>query len=79
MGAQKVIDMNAKDLRDNSAAELKEEETRLRKELFDIEFKHGTRQLTDTASLRRLRRDLARLLTVLAEKTRLDDDAQKAA
>ena len=48
------------DLAAKSATDLKDEETRLRKELFDLEFKHSTRQLGDTMSIRRTRRQLAR-------------------
>lgn len=54
---------NKQSLSQKSAAELREEETRLRKELFDLEFKHSTRQLSDTMSIRRTRRQLARVLT----------------
>lgn len=46
-----------------SASDLTAEETKLRKELFDLEFKHSTRQLNDTMSIRRTRRQLARVLT----------------
>lgn len=62
--------MKAKELHDNTVAELKDEETRLRKELFDLQFKHGTRQLMDTASMARVRKQLARVLTVISQKTR---------
>jgi large subunit ribosomal protein L29 len=60
--------MNAKELHDKPLSELKEEETRLRRELFDNKFKHGTRQLLDTTALQRGRRDLARVLTVMTQK-----------
>lgn len=60
--------MKAKELHDKPMTELKGEETRLRKELFDSKFKHGTRQLLDTASLSRTKRDLARVLTVINQK-----------
>ena len=60
--------MNAKELHDKPLTELKEEETRLRRELFDNKFKHGTRQLLDTTALQRGRRDLARVLTVMNQK-----------
>lgn len=62
--------MKAKELHDNTVAELKNEETRLRKELFDLQFKHGTRQLMDTAAMSRTRKQLARVLTVISQKTR---------
>lgn len=58
----------AKDLRSKSAEELAQEEAAVRKGLMDARFKHANRQLEDTASLRRQRRELARLLTVKSEK-----------
>jgi len=60
--------MKTKDLRTNSVDELVAEESRLERELFDLRFKHGTRQLLDTDSMRRARRDIARIKSVLAEK-----------
>jgi large subunit ribosomal protein L29 len=62
--------MKTKDLRNNSADELIAEEARLSRELFDLSFKHGTRQLMDTDSMRRTRRDIARIKTLIAEKQR---------
>lgn len=63
----KVI-MKTKELIKQSVSELREQESQLRKELFELNFQHSTRQLTDTSSLQRKRRDIARLLTVLKEK-----------
>jgi large subunit ribosomal protein L29 len=60
--------MDLKELRTKSVDELKDEVIRLRKDLFESRFRHGTRQLMDTASIRRTRRDVARALTVLNEK-----------
>lgn len=62
--------MKATEMHDKTIAELKEEETRLRRELFDLRFKHGTRQLMDTAAVSRAKKDVARVLTVLAQKQR---------
>ncbi len=62
--------MKAKELRDQSIEELKTTLGDLRKGLFDHQFKHGTRQLTDTAVLKRTKRDIARAETVLGEKQR---------
>lgn len=60
--------MKAKELHNQTVAELKEREQELRKELFDLNFQHGTRQLMDTAALRRKRREVALVLTVLRQK-----------
>lgn len=51
------------ELSKKSAAELKAEETKMRKDLFDLQFKHSTRQLNDTMAIRRAKRDLARVMT----------------
>jgi large subunit ribosomal protein L29 len=56
------------ELAKKSATELKAEEARLRKELFDLEFKHSTRQLGDTMSIRRTRREIARVVTFANQK-----------
>jgi ribosomal protein L29 len=65
-------------LREKNAAELKDEETRLRKELFDLEFKHSTRQLTDTMAIRRNRRQIARVATLHNQLTHSQPSDTKA-
>lgn len=51
-----------------SAAELAEGAAKLRKELFDLRFKHSTKSLTDTMAIRRARRQIARMLTAAKQK-----------
>ena len=63
-----------KELKKKSATELGSEAERLKKELFDIKFKHATRQLANLMSIRKTRRDLARALTF---KTQAERPAQK--
>ena len=60
--------MKANELRDKTVDQLNDESHRLRRELFDLRFQHGTSQLMDTSSLRRTRRDLARVHTLISEK-----------
>jgi large subunit ribosomal protein L29 len=60
----------AKDLRERSADDLRELERSLSKELFGSRFKNFTNRLDDTSSMRKYRRDLARVKTVLAELAR---------
>lgn len=60
--------MKTKELLNQSINELREQESALRKELFELNFQHSTRQLTDTSALKRKRQDIARVLTVLTEK-----------
>jgi large subunit ribosomal protein L29 len=60
--------VKAKDLRELSADELAEKSNQLRTELFSARIRHSTGQLEDTAKLRTLRRDVARIETILHEK-----------
>ena len=56
------------ELAKKSAGELDAETTKLRKELFDLQFKHSTRQLSDTMAIRKARRHLARVITFANQK-----------
>ena len=59
--------MNANELSEKSIEDLRELNDERRRELFDLRFKHYTGQLLDTASLKKTRRDIARIETVLRE------------
>ncbi|MEE2757706.1 MAG: 50S ribosomal protein L29 [Myxococcota bacterium] len=59
--------MNANELREKSVEDLRELNDERRRELFDLRFKHYTGQLLDTASLKKTRREIARIETVLRE------------
>ncbi len=69
----------AADLRERTLDDLKELEKSLSKELFTSRFKNFTNRLDDTSSLRKGRRDLARIKTVLLEKLRGVPVAKKPA
>ena len=60
--------MNASELRELSPEELEQKAKDQREELFNAKVKHATGQLENTARLSDLRREVARLETVLAEK-----------
>ena len=60
--------MNATDLRAKTDAELREELTGLLREQFNLRMQKGTGQLAQPNELRRVRRDIARVKTVLNEK-----------
>jgi large subunit ribosomal protein L29 len=62
--------MNAKDLRERTTGDLKELCESTRKELFQSRMKNATSQLEDTSLLRKARRDLARIETILNERTK---------
>lgn len=60
--------MKAKDIRDLTDAELREQVGKMRKDLFGLRFANATGELEDTAGLGRAKRDLARALTVATER-----------
>ena len=60
--------MKAVELLDLSLEELETKSRDLRGELFNVKVKRSTGQLENTALLRQLRRDVARVETVLREK-----------
>ena len=60
--------MKAKELRDLTQQELETKSIELRGELWSARVKKATGQLENNALLRRLRRDRARVQTVLREK-----------
>jgi large subunit ribosomal protein L29 len=60
--------MKASELRAKDVAALEQEVKDLLKAHFGLRMQKGTQQLTNNASLRRTRRDIARAKTILAEK-----------
>jgi large subunit ribosomal protein L29 len=55
--------MKASELRELSEEQLEDRLRELREELFNLRFQYATRQLTNTARIREVRRDIARVLT----------------
>jgi large subunit ribosomal protein L29 len=60
--------MDATDLREKSADQLREELENLKKESFNLRFQQATGALENTARMRQVRRDAARVKTILSEK-----------
>lgn len=60
----------AKHSETRSLGEMREQEKQLRKELMEKRFEHATGKLLDTAKLKTLRKELARLLTAVNAKIR---------
>ena len=56
------------DLNTKSAAELHEELVTAKKELFNLRFQNATNQLDNTARIREVRKNIARISTVIAAK-----------
>ncbi len=63
--------IQVKDLRGNETAELERTLKQLRQDLFQQRLKHNTNQIENTMTIRTTRRDIARVSTVLAEKSRM--------
>ena len=61
--------MKVTELRDKTADQLTEELVNLKKEAFNLRFQKATGQLENTARVRYVRRNSARVITVIAEKT----------
>ncbi len=62
--------MKASDVRAKSVDELKSELADLRKEQFNLRFQRASGQLENTSRVRVVRRDIARIMTVLGERQR---------
>ncbi len=60
--------MDANELREKTPDQLQDELTNLKKEAFNLRFQQATSQLENTARMRNVRRDTARVKTVLNEK-----------
>lgn len=60
--------MKAQELKEMSEAELRQKEKEVTEELFNLKFQHATGQLENTQRLPQVRKDLARVKTVLREK-----------
>ena len=60
--------MKAQDLRDKTPDQLREELASLKKEAFNLRFQQATGQLESTARMRSVKRDVARVNTILNEK-----------
>tara|TARA_R110002094_G_scaffold58594_1_gene69593 strand:+ start:577 stop:813 length:237 start_codon:yes stop_codon:yes gene_type:complete len=60
--------MNAKELHDKTPDQLRDELVNLKKEAFNLRFQQATGQLENPARLRTVKRDVARVHTVLNQK-----------
>ena len=65
--------MKASELREKNPAELQQELNDLLKAQFSLRMQVATQQLTNTSQIRKVRRDIARVRTLLNEKARQSD------
>ena len=60
--------MKAEEIRTKTPDELKDQLAALKKEQFNLRFQRATGQLEKTARIREVRRDIARIKTIAAQK-----------
>ena len=66
------INAFVEDLRTKSAAELNEDLVAAKKELFNLRFQNATNQLDNTSRIKEVRRNIARIQTVITEKAKAE-------
>ena len=64
------INKYVEDLKAKSAAELNEELVAAKKELFNLRFQNATNQLDNTARIKEVRKNIARIQTLITEKAK---------
>ena len=62
------INKYVEELKVKSAAELNEELVAAKKELFNLRFQNATNQLDNTSRIKEVRKNIARIQTVITEK-----------
>ena len=62
------INKYVEDLKAKSAADLNEELVAAKKELFNLRFQNATNQLDNTSRIKEVRKNIARIQTVIVEK-----------
>jgi len=67
--------MKAADIRTMTVDQLNDELARLKKEQFNLRFQRATGQLENTVRVRQVRRDIARILTIAAQKQAMEAKA----
>ena len=61
--------MKAQDIRQMTADQIGDEVAKLKKEQFNLRFQRASGQLANTSRVRQVRRDIARLMTIGAQKS----------
>jgi ribosomal protein L29 len=59
------------ELKGKTVAELNEELVSAKKELFNLRFQNATSQLDNTSRIKEVRRNIARIQTVITEKSKM--------
>ncbi|MCU0673334.1 MAG: 50S ribosomal protein L29 [Myxococcota bacterium] len=69
--------MKANDIRERTTEELRELEKELSKKLWKARFDNHTNQLDDTSEIPKIRRDIARVKTILVERAKQSASASE--
>lgn len=64
--------LDLKELRQLTGAELADKEKQLKQELFNLRFQFGTGRLENPMHIRKTKRDIARVKTVISEMSKQD-------
>ena len=73
------LELSTADLRGNDLEELGRTLQKLREELFQMRMKRATNQLENTSTIRKTRRDIARVLTIMNEKVSGESPSEASA
>lgn len=65
------INKYVEELKGKTVAELNEELVAAKKELFNLRFQNATNQLDNTSRIKEVRKNIARIQTVMTEKAKL--------
>ncbi|MCI8372179.1 MAG: 50S ribosomal protein L29 [Clostridiaceae bacterium] len=65
------INKYVEDLRGQSATDLQEQLVAAKKELFNLRFQNATNQLDNTSRIKEVRKNIARIQTIIAEKQKV--------
>lgn len=65
------INQYIEELKGKTASELNEELVAAKKELFNLRFQNATNQLENTSRIKEVRKNIARIQTVITEKAKL--------
>ena len=63
------VNKYVEDLRTKSVAELNDELVAAKKELFNLRFQNATNQLDNTSRIKEVRKNIARIQTIIVEKS----------
>ena len=66
------INAFVEDLRKKSVSELNEELVAAKKELFNLRFQNATNQLENTSRIKEVRKNIARIQTVITEASKAE-------